>query len=182
ARPTHLTPPAPGGSGRRVRTKNPDGSPRLDIKDRAARRRTRYRSACAPSAAHVCKDNVRCPGRTAFHSIVACNGRRSFEGFGSCKGVERGRTTIEAKLRAAGRLLRVTISIGGTGKPSMKLRGTSFWPDVEVRDGQTALIAVEIKLVRKRASKALAEALGQALIYSCHYPKVFALVVHLGAY
>jgi hypothetical protein len=91
---------------------------------------------------------------------------------------------IETALREGfpGRPLQVIVGVGGTGKPSLKLRGTSFWPDVEVRDGQTPLIAVEIKLVRKRASTLLAEALGQAVIYSCHYPKVFALVVHLGAY
>ncbi len=80
--------------------------------------------------------------------------------------------------------VRVTISVGGTGKSSLKLLGTSFWPDVEVSDDGTRLIAIEVKLIRRehRPSAAIAQALGQAIIYSFAYPKVFTFVVHSGPY
>ena len=78
--------------------------------------------------------------------------------------------------------LRTTISVGGTGKPNLKLYGTSFWPDIEVTEDEARLAAVEVKLIRPghRASKALAEAIGQSIIYSIRYPHVFAFVVHGG--
>lgn len=80
--------------------------------------------------------------------------------------------------------VRVTISVGGTGKPSLKLLGTSFWPDVEVSEDGTRLIAIEVKLIQPqhRPSAAIAQALGQAIIYSFAYPKVFTFVVHSGPY
>jgi hypothetical protein len=78
--------------------------------------------------------------------------------------------------------LAVNISVGGIGKPSLKLLGTSFWPDVEITEGNTPIAAIETKLVRpgENPSKGISEALGQAIIYGIHYPKVFALVVHFG--
>lgn len=78
--------------------------------------------------------------------------------------------------------LRTTISVGGTGKPSLRLLGTSFWPDVEVTEGNVPLAAIEVKLIRSQqpASKSIAEAIGQSIIYSIRYPHVFAFVVHYG--
>jgi len=78
--------------------------------------------------------------------------------------------------------LRTTISVGGTGKPNLRLHGTSFWPDVEVTEGTVRLAAIEVKLIRSRqpASKAIAEAIGQSIIYSIRYPHVFAFIVHYG--
>jgi hypothetical protein len=75
--------------------------------------------------------------------------------------------------------LRTTISVGGTGKPSLRLLGTSFWPDVEVTEGAAPLAAIEVKLVRSQqpASKAIAEAIGQSIIYSIRYPHVFTFLV-----
>ena len=77
---------------------------------------------------------------------------------------------------------RITISVGGTGKTNLKLLGTSCWPDVEVADGATRLVAVEAKRIRAgdSSSKAIAEAIGQAIIYSIRYPHVFTFVVHYG--
>ncbi len=62
--------------------------------------------------------------------------------------------------------------------------GTSFWPDVEITQDGVRLIAIEVKLIRPgdRASGALAQTIGQAVIYSFAYPKVFAFVAHYGAY
>jgi hypothetical protein len=76
----------------------------------------------------------------------------------------------------------VTTSIGGRGKPRVELLGTSFWPDIEIKEGNTLLVAIEVKLVRRdqSASKALAEAIGQGVVYSVRYPRVFVLIVHYG--
>lgn len=78
--------------------------------------------------------------------------------------------------------LRTTISVGGTGKPNLRLLGTSFWPDVDVSEGSMRLAAIEVKLIRPRqlASKAIAEAIGQSIIYSIRYPRVFTFIVHQG--
>ena len=78
--------------------------------------------------------------------------------------------------------LVTTISIGGKGKPHLKLHGTSFWPDVEVTSGDTRFSAVEVKLIRpgQPASSAIVETIGQAMIYSIRYPRVFAFILHLG--
>jgi hypothetical protein len=78
--------------------------------------------------------------------------------------------------------LVTTISVGGNGKPSLKLLGTSYWPDVEIADGNEGLVAIEVKLIRPRqaTSKAMAEAVGQALIYSVRYPRVFAFILNYG--
>ena len=78
--------------------------------------------------------------------------------------------------------LQTIISVGGTDKPNLKLLGTSFWPDVAITEVAVGLVAIEVKLIRAQqpASKALAEAIGQSLIYSIRYPRVFAFVVHYG--
>ena len=78
--------------------------------------------------------------------------------------------------------LRTIISVGGTGKPSLRLLGTSFWPDVEVTEDAARLAAIELKLIRSQqpASKAIAEAIGQSVIYSIRYPHVFTFLVHYG--
>jgi hypothetical protein len=80
------------------------------------------------------------------------------------------------------RPLHITTSIGGAAKPNLRLLGTSFWPDVEIAEGDTLLAAIEVKIVRPRQtpSKAIAEALGQSLVYSIRYHWVFAFVVHHG--
>jgi len=78
--------------------------------------------------------------------------------------------------------VRTTISVGGTGKPNLDLLGTSFWPDVEINEGTIRLAAIEVKLIRSQesASKAIAEAIGQSVIYSIRYPHVFTFLVHYG--
>ncbi len=77
------------------------------------------------------------------------------------------------------------VSVGpGRPKPSIKLLGTSFWPDIEVYEGSTPLIGIGLKLVKKdhRASARISETLGQALIYKVRYPHVIAMIVHYGYY
>src|ERR1051326_7794257 len=61
----------------------------------------------------------------------------------------------------------ITSTGPGTPKPSIHLCGTSFWPDVELRSEGKPLIGIEVKYVREKqsASKAIAETLGQSLIY-----------------
>ena len=78
--------------------------------------------------------------------------------------------------------LQTTISVGGAGKPSLQLLGTSFWPDVEISDEKKGLVAIEVKLIQpnRPASKAIAEAIGQSLIYSIRYPRAYAFIVHYG--
>ena len=78
--------------------------------------------------------------------------------------------------------LRTTISVGGTGKPNLRLLGTSFLPDVAVTEGPIRLAAIEVKAHRllQPASKAIAEAMGQSIIYSIRYPRVFTFIVHYG--
>jgi hypothetical protein len=91
---------------------------------------------------------------------------------------------LEASLRQSfpAANLRTTISVGGTGKPSLRLLGTSFWPDVEVTEGTVRLAAIEVKLIcsQQPASKTIAEAIGQSIIYSIRYPHVFTFLVHYG--
>jgi hypothetical protein len=62
------------------------------------------------------------------------------------------------------------------------LLGTSFWPDVEVTAGTARLAAIEVKSIRSQqpTSKAIAEAIGQSIIYSIRYPHVFTFIVHYG--
>ncbi len=82
--------------------------------------------------------------------------------------------------------LEVIKSVGGKNKPSMKMFGTSFWPDIEIRTrpDKIPLIGIEVKYVRadKPASKAISETLGQALIYRSRYPYVIAYILHDGKY
>ena len=91
---------------------------------------------------------------------------------------------LEKSLRQSlpGADLRTIISVGGSGKPNLRLLGTSFWPDVEVTEGTSRLAAIEVKLIRAQqpASKAIAEAIGQSIIYSIRYPHVFTFLVHYG--
>lgn len=84
--------------------------------------------------------------------------------------------------RPRNRTSKETISVGGIGKPKLRLLGTSFWPDVEVTEGTIRLAAIEVKLIRSQqpASKAIAEAIGQSIIYSIRYPYVFTFLVHYG--
>jgi len=73
--------------------------------------------------------------------------------------------------------------VGGRGKPHLKAFGTSFWPDVEIADASGGpIVAIEVKRFRttERASKPIAETIGQSLVYSIRYPHVFAFVVHYG--
>ena len=76
----------------------------------------------------------------------------------------------------------VTTSVGGKAKPNLRLLGTSFWPDLEIADGDRLLAAIEVKVVRpgNSPSKAIAEAIGQSLVYSIRYPRVFAFIVNFG--
>ncbi len=77
-------------------------------------------------------------------------------------------------------------SVSSTGgekpKPSIEMLGTSYWPDLEIREANEAILGMEIKLIRKNHSpaKPLAEAFGQALIYRLRYPLVYVMVVHYG--
>ena len=94
-------------------------------------------------------------------------------------------THIEAELRAAlSPDYEVIISVGGNGKPSIALCGTSFWPDAEIRSLEGPLIGIEVKYVRRgqSASKAIAETLGQTLIYRLRYNAVIAFILHEGVY
>ena len=79
--------------------------------------------------------------------------------------------------------LHTVVSVGGPSpKPSVRALGTSFWPDIEVMDGHTPLLGIEVKLVRRglSASKSLAETIGQSLIYRLRYTRVIAFVLHDG--
>jgi hypothetical protein len=78
--------------------------------------------------------------------------------------------------------LQVTTSTGGRGKPRVELLGTSFWLDIEIKDGNTFLAAIEVKIVRRNqpASHVLAAAVGQGVVYSVRYPWVFVFIVHHG--
>ena len=72
-------------------------------------------------------------------------------------------------------------SIGlGSPKPSIKIFGTSFWPDLEIRQiGGPAVVGIEVKYARtsKEVSKAVAESLGQAVIYRLRYVTTIAFVL-----
>jgi hypothetical protein len=81
--------------------------------------------------------------------------------------------------------LQVLISVGGGDrKPSVNLFGTSFWPDVEIRSADKPLLGIEVKYVRpdQSASKAIAETIGQSLIYRLRYTTVVAFILHAGKY
>ena len=79
-------------------------------------------------------------------------------------------------------------SVSSTGgekpKPSIEMLGTSYWPDLEIREGNEAIVGMEVKLIRKNHSpaKPIAEAFGQALIYLLRYPVVYVVIVHYGNY
>ena len=74
-------------------------------------------------------------------------------------------------------------SIGESSpKPSIKALGTSFWPDLAIHKGNSCIIAIEVKYIREdqSASKALAETIGQSIIYTLRYEHVIAFVLHRG--
>lgn len=78
----------------------------------------------------------------------------------------------------------ITSTGAGAPKPSIYLYGTSFWPDVELRSQPGPLVGIEVKYVRsgQSASHAIAETLGQSLIYTIRYPAVIAFILHDGKY
>ncbi len=81
--------------------------------------------------------------------------------------------------------MQIVISVGeGDRKPSVNLFGTSFWPDIEIRSADKPLIAIEVKYVRpdKSSSKAIAEAIGQSLIYTLRCSAVITFILHAGKY
>jgi hypothetical protein len=86
--------------------------------------------------------------------------------------------TLDAKFPKQFELVR---SIGiGSPKPSIKLFGTSFWPDLEIRQpGGEPVLGIEVKYARtsKEVSKAIAESLGQAVIYRLRYATTIAFVL-----
>jgi hypothetical protein len=89
---------------------------------------------------------------------------------------------IEESLRQSfpGAALLTTMSVGGVGKPHLNLLGTSAWPDVAITEDGKDLVAIEVKLIHagKSAARAIAEGIGQSVIYSVRYPHVFMLLVH----
>jgi hypothetical protein len=78
--------------------------------------------------------------------------------------------------------LVTTRSLGGTNKPCIRIHGTTCWPDVVITLGDTRLVAIEVKRVgaKMKFSKPLVETIGQSIIYSALWPRVFAFIVHYG--
>jgi hypothetical protein len=76
----------------------------------------------------------------------------------------------------------ITSTGGEDKKPYLNICGTSFWPDIEISESGKPLIAVEIKHIPqdKSASKRIAEAIGQALIYRVRYPYTIVFVLNRG--
>jgi len=93
---------------------------------------------------------------------------------------------VDAALSAryGGKYKSVSSTGGEKPKPSIKMLGTSYWPDLEIREANEAIVGMEVKLIRKEHSpaKPLAEAFGQALIYRLRYPLVYVMIVHYGNY
>src|SRR5437588_51314 len=90
---------------------------------------------------------------------------------------------IAEVLRQALPDLQVVVSVGeGDRKPSVNLFGTSFWLDIEIRSTDKPLIGIEVKYVRpdQPPSKAIAETIGQSLIYTLRYSSVVAFILHAG--
>ena len=69
-------------------------------------------------------------------------------------------------------------------KPSLRLFGASYWPDIEIKGENGPIIGIEVKYVKTgvSATSAIAEAIGQALIYRLRYEVVIVLVIHNGKY
>lgn len=86
--------------------------------------------------------------------------------------------TLNAKFPGEFELVR---SIGaGSPKPSINIFGTSFWPDLEIRQpGGAPVLGIEVKYARtsREVSKAIAESLGQAVIYRLRYSSTIAFVL-----
>jgi len=68
-------------------------------------------------------------------------------------------------------------------KPRVELLGTSFWPDIAVLRAGTPILGIEVKYVRggDSPSSAIAETIGQCLIYRLRYPRVIGFVLRDGA-
>jgi len=70
----------------------------------------------------------------------------------------------------------VKISIGGKKRPRVDLRGTNFWPDIEISKNGKPLLAVEVKLAGKSLATAISGTLGQCLIYKLKYEYVIGFI------
>ena len=89
----------------------------------------------------------------------------------------------DALKKALGSGFDVQISIGsGDPKPHVALFGTTFWPDIVVSCNGVPSLAIEVKHIRKGQSpaKAIAETIGQCLIYSLLYPRVIGFILRDG--
>lgn len=87
-----------------------------------------------------------------------------------------------------------TVKSTGDKKPPIPTQvaslGTDFWPDIVIFDKDKALIALEIKRIKKgkdgkkdhSPAKPIEETLGQSLIYSLKYPATIALIINYGNY
>ena len=60
--------------------------------------------------------------------------------------------------------------------------GGSFWPDILIRQGESDFLVLELKQVKAKRSltKALAEMIGQCLVYRSKYPQVIGFLVNHG--
>ncbi len=67
-------------------------------------------------------------------------------------------------------------------KPRVALFGVTFWPDIVVLRGREPILGVEVKHIREGHSPthAIAETIGQSLIYRLLYPRVIAFVLRDG--
>ncbi len=78
----------------------------------------------------------------------------------------------------------VILSTKGQNKPWVGAVGASFWPDILISNKKTNedLMAIEVKWIRKNksATKAIEEAIGQAVIYSTKYRKSIVFILHEG--
>ncbi len=71
----------------------------------------------------------------------------------------------------------VTQSWDLTGRDFVSAFGHSFWPDIFVRRGDTDLLAVELKLAKRSPTGAIAQMIGQCLIYRAKYSQVIGFLV-----
>lgn len=73
----------------------------------------------------------------------------------------------------------VTQSWDQSGTDRAAAFGHSFWPDIIVRRGSTDLLAIELKLARHKSSTtaAIAQMIGQCVIYRAKYPQVVGFLV-----
>ena len=71
----------------------------------------------------------------------------------------------------------VTQSWDESGRDLVTAFGHSFWPDIFVRRGDTDLLAVELKFAKKSPTGAIAQMIGQCLIYRAKYSQVIGFLV-----